>query len=232
MVSKKRPSDIVAILTQLPLFSSVEPSAIDSLAASASVRDLGRGDVLFNRGDASLGFYVVLGGQIKLAFTTASGDEKIVDLLGPGQSFGEAVMFMERPYPVLAAALLDSAVLHIPREAVFSLLEVDPKFARRMLAGLSMRLHSLLQDVESYSLRSGVERIVSYLLQMAAPAESGRTEFDLPVSKHVIASRLNLTPESYSRAQHKLIEEKLISVDGRHILVHDVERLRRYVPTL
>lgn len=229
---KNTPIDIAAVLTRLPLFSTIEEDAIDALVVVTVPRVLRRGEVLFNRGDPSLGFYVVVSGQIKLAFATANGDEKIVDLLGPGQSFGEAVMFMEKPYPVFAAALLDSTVLHIPREPVFSLLAIDPLFARRMLAGLSMRLHSLLQDVEAYSLRSGVERVVGFLLEAAPPGAQGEVAIELPASKHVIASRLNLTPESYSRAQHRLIEQGLIAVSGRRIVLRDITGLRRFVTTI
>ncbi|MFO1435080.1 MAG: Crp/Fnr family transcriptional regulator [Gammaproteobacteria bacterium] len=222
-------TDSSQTLSRLPLFSNVEAPSLATLAAATTTKVLNRGDVLFNRGDPALGFYVVITGQIKLAFSSASGDEKIVTLIAPGQSFGEAVMFMEKSYPVLAAALVDSTVLHIPRDPVFKLLEADPSFARRMLAGLSMRLHSMLQDVESYSMRSGTERLVGYLLQNVPDDARNDTEIDLPVSKHVIASRLNLTPESYSRAQHRLIEEGLISVNGRHIQLHDLQRLRQFL---
>lgn len=224
-------SDIHATLLRLPIFANVHPDAIATVAAGTRERALQRGDFLFNKGDPSTGFYVVVRGQIKLGFSSAQGDEKVVDILGPNQSFGEAVMFMDRPYPVFAAALVDSLVLRIPREPVFLLLERDPMFARRMLAGLSMRLHTLVQDVESYSLRSGLERVIGFLLQAVGesdPGSHGRVEIDLPTSKHVIASRLNLTPESYSRVQHRLVEEGLISVNGRHIVIHDLRRLREF----
>ncbi len=224
-------SDIHAVLLRLPIFANVNPDAIATIAAAIREKTLQRGDLLFNKGDPAGGFYVVVKGQIKLGFSSAQGDEKVVDIIGPNQSFGEAVMFMDRPYPVFAAALVDSLVLRIPREPVFLLLEKDPMFARRMLAGLSMRLHALVQDVESYSLRSGLERVIGFLLQAVGesdPESTGRVEIDLPTSKHVIASRLNLTPESYSRVQHRLIEEGLISVNGRHIVIHDLRRLREY----
>lgn len=224
-------SDIHAILLRLPIFANVNPDAIATVAAGTRERTLQRGDFLFNKGYPATGFYVVVKGQIKLGFSSAQGDEKVVDILGPNQSFGEAVMFMDRPYPVFAAALVDSLVLRIPREPVFLLLEKDPMFARRMLAGLSVRLHALVQDVESYSLRSGLERVIGFLLQAVGegdPESRGRVEIDLPTSKHVIASRLNLTPESYSRVQHRLVEEGLISVNGRHIVIHDLRRLREF----
>lgn len=141
-------------------------------------------------------------------------------------------MFMDRPYPVAAAALVDTQLLHIPSAGVFELLESDPSFARRLLAGLSIRMHALLQDVEAYSLRSGAQRLIGYLLEQLATGESaGRAaEIELPASKQVIASRLNLAPETLSRVLHELTAAGLIEVHGRRIAIPDVPKLRRYPP--
>jgi CRP-like cAMP-binding protein len=162
----------------------------------------------------------------KLSFLSAQGGEKIVEIIGPGFSFGEALMFMEKPYIVNASTLADTMLLHITKEAVFSELERKPTFARRMLAGMSRRLHGLISDVESYSLRSGSQRIVGYLLRDLPAGDGARV--NLMVSKKAIASRLNLTPEYFSRVLHDLAERGMIAVDGREITILDMERLRAY----
>jgi CRP-like cAMP-binding protein len=111
------------------------------------------------------------------------------------------------------------------------MLEKDASFARRMLAGLALRLHGLIRDVESYSLRSSTQRVIGFLLQRTNHDESAHdVEIDLPTSKQVIASRLNLTPETLSRIFHDLAAAKLITVHGKHVTVHDVKRLREYEP--
>jgi CRP-like cAMP-binding protein len=95
-----------------------------------------------------------------------------------------------------------------------------------MLAGLALRLHGLIRDVESYSLRSSTQRVIGFLLQRTghATTKRGDVEIDLPTSKQVIASRLNLTPETLSRIFHDLAAAKLITVHGKHVTVHDVKR--------
>lgn len=140
-------------------------------------------------------------------------------------------MFMERPYPVFAQALTDAVLLHVGQSEVFELLQSDPLFARHMLAGLSIRLHTLVQDVESYSLRSSAERVIGYLLQGQSETKTGNSlEVDLPTSKQVIASLLNLTPETLSRIFHDLSSAGLITVQGKHVCVPDVAKLARYQP--
>lgn len=224
--------DVAAILRRLPLFHAASPEQIAHVAGGARERRLARGEMLFQKGDPCRGFYAVVSGQIKLAFPSDDGNEKVVEIIGPDQTFGEAVMFMDRPYPVAAAALADTQLLHIPSAGVFELLERDPSFARRLLAGLSIRMHALLQDVEAYSLRSGAQRLIGYLLEQLAAGESvgHAAEIELPASKQVIASRLNLAPETLSRVLHELTAAGLIEVHGRRIAIPDVPKLRRYPP--
>ncbi|MDP1609916.1 MAG: Crp/Fnr family transcriptional regulator [Sulfuritalea sp.] len=222
--------DIPQILSRLPLFQELVPEQIAALESACRERRLSKGEMLFQKGDPAKGFFVVVFGQIKLAFPSAQGNEKVMQIIGPRQSFGEALMFLNRPSPVFAEGLVDSLLLHIASGPVFELLEKDPLFARRMLAGLSMRLHSLVQDVETYSLRSSAQRVVGYLLQQCPQKESTEGAFDisLPTSKQVIASRLNLTPETLSRIFHDLSTNGLISVSGKQITINDVKRLREF----
>lgn len=222
--------DIPQILSRLPLFQELAPEQIAALESACRERRLAKGEMLFQKGDPAKGFFVVVFGQIKLAFPSSQGNEKVVQILGPRQSFGEAVMFMDRPYPVFAEGLVDSLLLHIASTTVFELLERDTSFARRMLAGLSMRLHSLVHDVETYSLRSSAQRVVGYLLQQCPQdgACEGSFDISLPTSKQVIASRLNLTPETLSRIFHDLSINGLISVSGKLITINDAKRLREF----
>src|SRR5512136_663889 len=157
-----------AFLANLPLFKELAPAEIDLIAAGTTEIHAPRGEILFNKGDPCTGFHLVIYGQVKLAFISPLGNEKVVEIVGPGFSFGEALMFMEKPYVVMAQTLADSMLLHVSKEAVFDELERNPKLARRMLAGLSRRLHGLINDVEAYSLHSGTQRVIGYLLRQDA----------------------------------------------------------------
>ncbi len=218
--------DIVAALEQMPLFSELTAEDLDYIASHTRKRHLDKSEVLFQRGDPPRGFYFVVSGQIKLALSSSQGNEKVVEIISPRQSFGEAVMFMNRPYPVFAEALLDTQLLHVSHTAIAGLLEHDIGFAQRLLAAMSIRLHTLIRDVETYSLRSSAQRVIGYLLQLADG--DGPCDVSLPTSKQVIASRLNLTPETLSRILHDLTEAGLITVSGRHIILHDPKRLARH----
>ncbi|WP_317201232.1 Crp/Fnr family transcriptional regulator [Janthinobacterium sp.] len=225
-MDKKTPIKVQAFLAQLPLFQAMAPAELDRIALGASERHLARGETLFNSGDPCDGFYLVIYGQVKLALVSARGTEKVVELVGPGHSFGEAVMFMGKPFIVTAQALVDALVVHVTRAVILDEVAREPAFACKMLAGLSRRMHGLLCDMESYSLRSGTQRVIGYLLRDEAPENGERIR--LEVSKTVLASRLNLTPEHFSRILADLSGRGMIAVSGRNVTILDIEGLRQY----
>jgi CRP-like cAMP-binding protein len=220
--------NIEALLAHVPLFNGLEADEIARIARGTREINAARGDILFRKGDQSNGFHLVVYGQIKLAFTSSQGSEKVVDIMGQGQTFGEAVMFMEKPYMVYAQALNDSLLLHISKAVMLRELDKDPRLGRKMIAGLSIRLHHLVTDVESYSLHSGRQRIIGYLLRDNIENDVTSLTVTLPTNKGVIASRLNLTQEHFSRILHELTDKGLITVQGRKIGIPDVEKLRCY----
>ena len=224
------PIAIETFLANIPLFRELAPAELARIATGTRPVHAARGDVLFQRGDPCEGFHAVVYGQVKLAFTSPEGTEKVVEIMGPGQSFGEAVMFLEKPYPVYSQTLSDSLLLHISKSVVFAETERDPQFARRMISGLSRRLHGMVADLEAYTLHSGTQRVIGYLLRGVPDGQPANTpaRIALSVSKTVLASRLNLTPEYFSRILHDLTQDGLIEVEGRGISIPDVDRLRRH----
>lgn len=226
-----RPFDVPRYLSVLPLFSDMSPIELRQVADGCTLRRLTRGDMVFRMGDACHEFHVVVTGQVKLFVLSPAGQEKVVELIGPGQSFGEAIMFTGRTYILSAQSLVDTLLLTVSKDAVISEIQRDHRFALRMLAGVSRRLHGLVHDVEAYALHSGLQRVIGFLLrdQALEDAEPGAVRtVTLPVSKATIASRLSLTPEYFSRVLHELEAHGLIEIERRDIRILDAQRLSAY----
>lgn len=221
--------DVPRYLSMLPLFQEMQPPELQRLAQGSQLRELARGADVFRSGEPCREFHVTVSGQVKLFAISPAGQEKIIELVGPGNSFAEAFMFMERPYLINAQALTDTLLLSVSREAVLREIQGGAQFCMRMLAGLSRRLHGLVNDVQAYSLHSGVERVIGYLMR-DLPEDGGAAaaSVQLPVSKASIASRLSMTPEYFSKVLHELEAKGLIEVDKREIRLLDMQRLSRY----
>ena len=227
----ERTFDLPRYLAVLPLFQEMTPPELERLAAGCRLRRLGRGDPVFRVGEPCEEFHVTVMGQVKLYAISPAGQEKVIELIGPGNSFAEALMFTGKPYIINAQALTDTLLLSVGKAVVFGEIERDPRFAMRMLAGISRRLHGLVHDVEAYALHSGVQRVIGYLLrdQQVEDCATGEVvTVSLPVSKATIASRLSLTPEYFSRVLHELEAAGMVRIDKRDVHILDPKRLSAY----
>ncbi len=223
--------NIPRFLAVLPLFSDLSPADLSRMALGCELRRLGRGDTVFHYGEPCEEFHVVVTGQVKLFALSQTGQEKVIELVGPGHSFAEALMFTSKPYILNAQALSSTLLLTVSKQAIVSEIERDPRFCMRMLAGISRRLHGLIHDIESGALQSGVQWVIGYLLREHEMSESANDEtftVALPVSKATIASRLSLTPEYFSKVLRELEEKGLIEMDKRDIRIVDALRLQYY----
>lgn len=230
---ENRSFNLPGYLSVLPLFQEMDATELQRLAAGCSLRRLSRGDMVFRCGEPCEAFHVTVTGQVKLFALSPAGQEKVIEIAGPGISFAEALMFTDRPYFIDAQALTDTLLLTVGKRAVIDEIERDSRFALRMLAGISRRLHGLVRDVQAYALHTGMQRVIGYLLRDQPIDDGGSGEaivVSLPVSKATIASRLSLTPEYFSRVLHELEASGLIAVDKREIRIVDTQQLAAYQP--
>lgn len=223
--------NIPRFLAVLPLFNDLSPADLSRMAQGCELHRLNRGDTIFRYGEPCEEFHVVVTGQVKLFALSPAGQEKVIELVGPGHSFAEALMFTSKPYILNAQALSNTLLLTVGKSAIVAEIERDPRFCMRMLAGISRRLHGLVNDIESGALQSGVQRVIGYLLSEHQILETSSEEtftVALPVSKATIASRLSLTPEYFSKVLRELEEQGLIEMDKRDIRIVDAQRLVHY----
>lgn len=222
--------DIPRLLATLSLFDCLHHGQIECLAQQTRERLLERGEMLFHKGDAAHGLFMVVYGQVKLAFLAANGNEKVIEVIGPKQCFGDVALLAECSHPLCAQAVTDTLLLQVPKDAVFDMLEEEPALTRRMLADLATRTQKLIRDVETYTQQSSAQRVIGYLQEYCPDMDDSEDSIaiTLPTSKQIMASRLSLTPATLSRIFHDLSEANLIAVQGKQITINSVKRLYEY----
>ena len=208
------------------LFAGLSPPQMQRLLAASHVDTWEAGQVLFDRGQPAQHFYIVLEGQVNLVIYSKAGEEKIVDILGPGNTFAEAVMFMSAPgYPVSAVAAVQSRVARFPNREYLAILRESPETCLRMLGHLSQRLHMRIREIEYLTLESATHRLVR-MIESRLPADAGGPcELTLQESRQELASRLSMKPETLSRILRHLSDAGAIVVHGRVLQVPDRKRL-------
>jgi CRP-like cAMP-binding protein len=215
-------------LVRLPLFSALDKQELALLLPGIREYKVSAHEMLFQKGDYLRGIHMLVTGQAKLFLPTAQGAEKVIAMVNPGNAFGEAVVFLDKPVPVSAQATQNSMLLIISKDALLSVVDRNPQFARKMLASISMRLHELMSDMETCTLMNSVQRVVCFLSHQTPEQNPAQYEVKLDTSKQTLASRLNLAPETFSRALHHLVTAGLIEVQGRTIRVKDAMRLKQF----
>ncbi len=211
------------------LFSALGPNELADVANAARLRVLDPNENLFFQDDPAERFFLIRKGQVKLARLTPEGNEKVVDIFGPGQTFAEATLFMEKQvYPVTASAVDRAEVIGFSSRHFLELLTTNTDTCIHMLGDLAMRLRRRLREIEHLSMKNASYRVVHFLLNEldSAPDADGRLQ--LKVQKQVIASRLSIKPETLSRIFQALREEGIVETEGRSIRIRDVDALRHY----
>ena len=216
------------LLRNVPLFQGVSKEGLATVTAGSTPIRASAGTRLFRQGDVCHGFYVIVFGRVKLGFVSPDGAEKVMEILLQGQSFGEALMFLDRPWLVNGQTLSDALLLNISKSSVIGELERNPQFARRMLGSLSLRLHGLIGDIEAYSTQNAVRRVITHLLRQLPEAQTGKAVVELPSTKGDIASRLSISREHFSRVLRELSDAGLVQVQGRQLHILNTEGLRAY----
>ncbi|MFT0534424.1 Crp/Fnr family transcriptional regulator [Castellaniella hirudinis] len=213
-------------LARLPYFQEVPAAVLARVQQQARLLSVRRDEIIAHRGEPCLGMHIVVQGRVKLCYEAASGLERIMRIVSPGDSFGEALMCLGREYIASAEALCDSQLVYIPKDIILAQMAESAPLAQRLVASLSRQLYMMMGDMGAYTVRNGHQRLIGYLLR-----ESGSHQ-DIPVRltvpKGVIASRLNLTPQHFSRILHDLIQRRLIQVQGREFTILDLQGLLDY----
>ena len=208
------------VLANLPMFRRTPRTQLEKLARQARVQYAQRGELIARCGERPPGLMAVGYGLVKLSLKGASG--QVLRLVGPGETFAEAVLFLDEPLPLDATALSDTLLVILPAAPLLELIDRDPSFARALLASLCQRLHALIADFEAATQHGARERLAAYLDALAEP---GTDVAQLPAAKTVVAARLGVAKETLSRLLHQFAEEGLITVQRRSIRLLDRERL-------
>jgi len=222
------PNSIREVLSRLPLFCELNADEINLLLPGVREYRARTHEILFNKRNRLDGIHVVVTGQVKLFMPTQQGTEKVIGTMNAGATFAEAVVFLDIPCPVSAQAMQDSIMLVANKNVLLQVLDCDSRFARKMLASLSMKLHQLMSDMETCTLMNSVQRVACFLSHQVPEQNPPHYEVKLDTSKQTLASRLNLAPETFSRALHHLVTVGLIQVQGRTIRVMDAQRLKQF----
>lgn len=213
-------------IRQHTLLSALDEAQFEILAQQARVQSLKPDQLLFLQNGEAERFFIILQGSIKLFRLTTEGRELVMNVLTPGCAVGEAAMFMaEHHYPVNACAIERTQVVSFSSSVYQSLLRDSSESCFGVLAAMACRLQHAMAEIETLTLQSASHRVIRFLLTLV-PEGKERVEVTLPVAKQLIAARLAMQPETFSRVMRDFKSRGLLKVDRNHLTILSVAGLK------
>ncbi|MDR6959864.1 CRP-like cAMP-binding protein [Pseudomonas brassicacearum] len=217
------------ILRSHHLFEPLNEEQLDELMSTSQLLNIDKGNPLFRQGEPAQAFYFVISGAVKIYRLTPDGQEKVFEVIGERQTFAEAMMLMDTPnYVASAEAVGPSQVYRLSNATYMRLLHSNSQLTFALLGKLCVRLHQRVNEIETLSLKNATHRVVRYLLTQLVRLQTVDSQFKLPIAKQLIAGHLSIQPETFSRIIRRLIDEKIITQDGRQIAILDRLRLEQF----
>ena len=213
----------------LSLFSGMTEQDKDALMKGGRIHQCSKGQMLFGHGEPVTHFYIVIKGTFRLFRANAEGHEKTVMILKSGHTMCESeILDSCRNHRVNAVPVEDSAVLEFPVAWLKETAKKNNAFALNLLSLISGQAHLAEVEAEHQATMSAAQLVACFLRRLCVLYNFNPSGFDLPYSKTLIASRLGMELETFSRTLVKL-KEHGITVEGTHVIIHDLKRIEQYV---
>lgn len=210
-------------LERIPLFAGLEPALLERIVRMSCCKSANKGERIYWQGDTPRAFYHVLSGHVRRALSSPVGEEKVIDIFSPGQSFGLVELFGDSSYASFAEAAAPTVFLQVDKEALLAAIGESRLLTLRVLASVADCQARFERDVAACFFQSGCARLIDYLLHAAGPnlRPAGDTTLELPMSKSLIAARIGVTAETLSRSLRELSDAGLIAVRGKTVILRE-----------
>ncbi|WP_044302864.1 Crp/Fnr family transcriptional regulator [Rhodopirellula sallentina] len=212
-----------AVIRASDLFGGLDDQQYATLESISVPVEFAQGQQVMTQGHMCPGIYLVDKGLVRVFRVGLRGQQHVLHLCGPGQSFAEVAAFGNFALPASATAVQRTHCVLIPNDALQRELASNHELCRKMLSSMSLWVRHFVQMLDDIVLRDAMERVARLLCDVPCDSE-GRLK--LPGPKKDLANHLNLTSETFSRVLRRLNEQGVVDVDSdRTIRVLDSERL-------
>lgn len=227
-IIKKTQAGIVQVLQSVPLLVSLDERVLYHFAEYAQEASEKKGATLFAPDSVNDRFFVMCSGWVKLFRETLGGDEAVVDIMTAPYCFGEIGLASTEGMPYGAAVIEDATFITIPRFLLVEEVRRNSVFGLAVLQDLTRQKISRDMEIEHRTVQTAPQRIGCFLLKLCGDRDAGAVTLHLPYDKTVIASRLGMQPETFSRALSRLRDEVGLTIKGASVDVSDIKKLMSY----
>ncbi|MCP4395292.1 MAG: Crp/Fnr family transcriptional regulator [Alphaproteobacteria bacterium] len=215
------------IVSKSFLFSGLEEEVLDDLLNKAYLKNFKKNSVLFIQDDPADNFFTVINGWVKILRYGSDGKETVIAAFTKGETFAEAAIFEEKSYPVSAVVAEDCELLVIPAKPFMADLRNNSDLAINILATMSRHMRYMVSHAEKIASKTSPQRLADFLVGLCFQQKNSQVIITLPHDKSLVAARLGMQPETFSRSLKKLSKFG-VEVSGKEVKIMNVDALRKY----
>jgi CRP/FNR family transcriptional regulator, cyclic AMP receptor protein len=222
-------SGTLSVLRKHPIFSDLDPEAFDQLCRYAKHTTLKRGTTIVSKGDPGNSLIAVISGTVKISVTSPDGRSAILNLIGPGEIFGEVAVLDGHARTADATANTNCEIYVIDRRDFIPFVRSQPALAMKFIELLCTRLRWTSDQVEEVILQNLPGRLASALLRLTEKhklAPAGRT---IAVTQQEISEMVGMTRESINKQLRAWADRKWVRLEHGAIVVLDAGSLQAIV---
>jgi len=227
--------EIRAVLAQHFLLKHLDEAELDQLLKFAKLRRARAGEVLFQKGDPGDGLLGILKGRIRISTLSEEGKEVVLNILGPGELFGEIALIDGKERSADASVMEDAELVVIDVRDFMPFLSSRPELATRLLVFLCQRIRWVSNLYEDAIFRHLPARLAKHLLWLSesfgARTEAG-TRINIKLSQQDLGNLMGTTRESVNKQMRQWTADGLITVERGYITIHDRDALETYVESM
>jgi CRP/FNR family transcriptional regulator, cyclic AMP receptor protein len=193
------PSSKLAVLRKHPIFCDLDAEAFDQLCRYAKHTTLKRGATIFSKGDPGNSLIAVISGTVKISVSSAGGRSAILNLIGPGETFGEVAVLDGQPRTADATANTNCEIFVIDRREFLPFVRSHPALAMKFIELLCTRIRWTSDQVEQVILQNLPGRLAGALIRLTEKhklAPKGRT---IAITQQEISEMVGMTRESINK---------------------------------
>ena len=219
------------MIRSVPLFSALNAEDQDELRSMMSEVSLRRGERLFNEGEAGDRLYLIVEGKVKLGHTSGDGRDNLIAVLGPGEMIGELTLFDPGPRSTTATAVAATRMMELDHDAMMRFIDAHPELSKHMLKALAQRLRRTNNALADLVFSDVPGRVAKALLDLADrfghAGADGTVHVPHDLTQEELAQLVGASRETVNKSLADFVSRGWIRLEGRAVLLLDIERLRR-----
>ena len=224
-----RPVDKLAPLRNHPLFREFPPAVIEQLGTYMTRRSMRRGATIFARGDPGTALIAVLWGSVRISVSTSGGHEAVLNMINPGQAFGEIALLDGQPRTADAVAITDCELMVIDRRDFIPVLHRQPDVALKLIEILCARIRRTSEQVEDVMYLSFPARLAKTLLELSGGVEASAAQRNVSITQRELGNIVGMSRESTNKQLRAWEERKWVRLARRGIVVTNAGALGKLI---